>query len=71
MIIFFVIYQDQIETDVNLYFIEFIFKGENVIWQRGANMILAMFHIGAIHKPCGHDRGRGVYQMSILLHKPY
>ena len=44
MIFFFVIYQDQIETDVNLYFIEFIFKGENVIWQRGANMILARFH---------------------------
>ena len=27
--------------------------------------------IGDIHKPCGHGRGRGVYQMSILLHKPY
>ena len=28
-------------------------------------------YIGGIHKPCGHDRGRGVFQMSILLHKPY
>ena len=24
-----------------------------------------------IHKPCGQGRGRGVYQMSILLHKLY
>ena len=27
--------------------------------------------LGGIHKPCGHGRGEGVCQMSILLHKPY
>ena len=27
--------------------------------------------VGSIHKPCGHGRGRGVSQMSMLLHKSY
>ena len=27
--------------------------------------------MGVIHKPCGHGRGRGVYEMSKLLRKPY
>ena len=26
--------------------------------------------LGGIHKPCGHGRGEGGYQLSILLHSP-
>ena len=29
-----------------------------------------MTSFGGIHKSCGHGRGRGVSQMSMLLHKP-
>ena len=27
--------------------------------------------LGGIHKPCGHGRGEGVSQISMLQHKPY
>ena len=29
-----------------------------------------LFVFGVIHKPCGHGRGEGVCQMSILRYKP-
>ena len=46
-----------------------------VTWYKVLNKHYVSIHmcicIGGIHKPCGHYRGRGIYQMSILLHKPY
>ena len=39
------------------------------------NLICGLFQseidFRGIYKPCGHSRGKGVCQKSILLHKPY
>ena len=48
----------------------YFYKESTLIPAKSANCFMK-FSYGGIHKPCGHGRGRGVSQMSMLLHKPY
>ena len=38
---------------------------------KGRQIVILQFSYEDIHNPCGHGKGEGVRQMSILQHKTY